>query len=220
MSHYFDLKKIGHSTWSRRANDVSELDDKVAATDVVLLLISDRAISDFFSANKARLERCRVVHFSGAQVVDGAFGCHPLASFGEDLFPLELYEQVGFVTDEGPDTFSGLFPQLQNPALPLAPSKRARYHALAVLSGNFTVMLWEKAFAGMVELGLPAAHVRSYLNTVHHNLVIRPGGSLTGPLARGDTHTMRMNLDSLGSDPFADVYRSFVRVAGIELEQK
>ena len=220
MSHYFDLKGLDYRTWTRRDGEASELAELASTSDVVLLLISDGSIADFLRTNAQRLGDVPVVHFSGALSVDGAFGCHPLASFGEDLFGLAQYENIGFVTDDRPYTFDALFPSLVNPAIALHPSKRSRYHAMAVLSGNFTVMLWEKAYAEMEALGVPGGYVRAYLDTIHHNLASRSVGNLTGPLVRGDTGTIERNLEALGPDPFADIYRSFVRVAGIDLEQQ
>ena len=41
------------------------------------------------------------------------------------------------------------------------------------------------------------------------------GAALTGPLARGDTGTIDLNLEALEGDSYQDVYRAFLRAHGL-----
>jgi predicted short-subunit dehydrogenase-like oxidoreductase (DUF2520 family) len=130
-----------------------------------------------------------------------------------------LYRRIVFVCDPGPWRFTDLFPRLPNRHQVLDPELRPRYHALAVLSGNFTVLLWKKVREELARMGLPSEATEAYMETVFENLRVDPGGSLTGPLSRGDVETIRRNLQALGSDPFRDVYRAFVRAMGMEVAE-
>jgi hypothetical protein len=81
-----------------------------------------------------------------------------------------------------------------------------------VLSGNFSCLLWQKFFTHLEkEFQIPRSIAHSYLNQVTENLLLDPQTALTGPLVRGDQDTVAKNILALASDPFQDVYQSFVK---------
>ena len=85
------------------------------------------------------------------------------------------------------------------------------YHALCVLSGNFTVILWNKFFTELEKtFNLEKEIAHPYLKTITKNLIECPESSLTGPLVRGDTETIKSNLESLSHDSFQLVYKSLL----------
>ncbi len=218
MGHYFDLLEIPWHGW-HRGDGVPALERASRSAAAVLLLIPDSAIADFVRDHDRPLGRAPRVHFSGSVAVDGVQCCHPLGSFGRVLHTEALYRRIVFVCDPGPRSFTDLFPRLPNRHQVLDPELRPRYHALAVLSGNFTVLLWKKVREELAHMGLPGEATEAYMETVFENLRVDPEGSLTGPLSRGDVGTIRRNLQALGSDPFRDVYRAFVRAMGMEVAE-
>ena len=80
-------------------------------------------------------------------------------------------------------------------------------HALCVLAGNVTTILWAKAMGDFEHrLGLPGDILRPYLRQSAINSLDRGMGSLTGPFARGDRNTIDLDLEGLRGDPFREVY--------------
>ncbi|MCM2279699.1 MAG: DUF2520 domain-containing protein [Oligoflexia bacterium] len=213
FAHYLDLLGLRVARWSRRQEAIDGIaaEEKLGGCDVLLVLLSDSAIEPFLRARPG-LSRCKAIHFSGALVTPLAQGFHPLMTFGPELHDRATYERIVFVCERGELRFPELFPALANPHHELAPELKGRYHALCVLGGNFTVLLWQKLFEDFeTRLSLPADAAKPYLRKILENLERNPRQALTGPLARGDAGTVAANLASLEGDAFQEVYQAFVR---------
>lgn len=211
LSYYFELLGFEVARWSRRENTVQELAAQAESVNAVWLLISDQAIEPFLAAHPF-LRHCKLIHASGSLVVDGVIGAHPLMTFGPELYPSDEYRAMAFVLDAPVAQFAALLPGLPNPVFTIHAEDRARYHALCVMAGNFTALLWNKLFEDFERrLSLPASAAMPYLARVFVNLRKDSKRALTGPLVRGDHATMARNLASLEGDPYADVYRAFVQ---------
>lgn len=223
LAHYFELEAIPFSVWSRNDSSPPVVAGPLASSAAlpqlaprhILLAINDSAIEPFIREH--RLDelgsQTRVVHFSGALVTPLAASAHPLMTFGERLYDLPTYRAIPFVVEAGRVDFSELLPGLKNPFFALNAELKPLYHALAVASGNFTVLLWEKVFADFEEkLGLPREVLRPYLAQTAKNLgQVEKGDSvLTGPLVRGDVATLAKHLTALKGDSLALIYQAFV----------
>ena len=212
LARYFEQLDLAYATWSRRAQADGRcpaLAALVHSNTHALLAISDAAVEPFLSAHPELAGAVRV-HFSGRLTTELAVGAHPLFSFAGTLYERELYERIPFVIDCGSPPLASLIPGLSNPAFFIEPERRPRYHALCVLAGNFTTLLWRKFFFELdKELGMPREHAFPYLDSIARGLM-GEGAPLSGPLARGDRVTLERNLASLKGDPFEDVYRAFV----------
>jgi predicted short-subunit dehydrogenase-like oxidoreductase (DUF2520 family) len=209
--HYFGLLGLPCCTWSRRT-DRTDPDEALASCRTVVLLIRDAEIVSFVEAWPALRDK-RLVHFSGSLVTGAAEGAHPLMTFWHDLYDLDTYRRVPFVLDEGGTPFDQLLPGLPNPSFTIAAADRAYYHALCVMAGNFSTILWVKLFDELQgRFGIPASAAHPYLAQATANLLADAGRALTGPLARGDTATIDANLRALEGDPFEAVYRAFARI--------
>ena len=98
---------------------------------------------------------------------------------------------------------------------------RARYHAAAVLASNDVVALAAAAARAWVLAGLPAGEAPQSLGPLlagaAEAVAALPEGAplaaaLTGPVARGDLHTVRRHLDALADEPsLASLYRALGR---------
>jgi predicted short-subunit dehydrogenase-like oxidoreductase (DUF2520 family) len=210
LAHYLALEGCAVTTWHRGMD--TEPATTLAGSDVVLLAISDDAISGFVSQHPELGERT-LVHFSGSLVVPGVVGLHPLMTFGPELYDLETYRAIPFIGDRGGVGFPDVFPTLGNPHGEIDPADRPLYHALCVLAGNFTTLLWTKAMADFrFKLGLPAETLRPFLERTGINTLDTGPAALTGSLARGDRGTIARDLSALDGDAYADVYRAFLRV--------
>ena len=219
MAHYFDLQNISYESWSRD-NDSSlntlSIDDPklrlqcaVDQADVVLLLIKDDAINAFLQQYPF-LQQKFLLHFSGALQIEHVVGCHPLMTFSAQLYALETYHSIPFVVDQGHD-FKQLFPALPNPSVNLAPESKAYYHSLCVMAGNFAQTLWREVGLQFEQtLGIDQAFLFPYLKQNMLNFAADPVNSATGPIARGDVHTIQKHLDVLKNNQLEAIYKSFL----------
>lgn len=209
FKHYFSLLQLPFSTWNRQQS-VSELKDLLPQSSHLLILISDAAIEAFvkdYCANESLIR----IHFSGSLISQHAFGAHPLMSFANEMYSLQEYQTIPFVLDDDAPEFSDLLPGLANSHFRLDKTLKAKYHALCVLSGNFSCLLWQKLFSEFEQkLNLPQTISHPYLRQQMQNLVTNPLNALTGPLVRNDIVTIENNLAALCNDPFQEVYQSFV----------
>ena len=104
-----------------------------------------------------------------------------------------------------------LLPGLSNAYAYLDKKLKARYHALCVLSSNFSCLLWQKLTTDFSEnLNLPAEFAKPILAQCTKNLLTKPQSALTGHLVRNDLSTIASNLAALEGDPFQVVYKSFI----------
>jgi 2-dehydropantoate 2-reductase len=212
LGYYFDQLGLRRAVWSRRmqaAGRCPELQALVHSGTRALLAISDAAIEPFVSTHPELWNVVRI-HFSGRLASDLAIGAHPLFSFAGTLYERELYSRIPFIIDRDAPPLAFLIPGLPNPSFFIEPERRARYHALSVMAGNFTTLLWMKFFFELDrELGITREHALPYLESITRGLAGK-GAPLSGPLSRGDHDTLQRNLDALHGDPFEDVYRAFV----------
>jgi 2-dehydropantoate 2-reductase len=213
MARYLDFKGISYASWSRKLAQSKNLSFESAAAraSVVIFLIRDDVIEEFITKNKDAVAGKFLIHFSGSLVSNLAYGMHPLMTFGPEFYELKDYESIPFVTDSEGPAFQNVFPELKNPAYAIPQEKRPLYHALCVLAGNFTTLLWSKAKNDFEKnLELPSHLLNGYARKVLENVLREGDAALTGPLARRDSGTIEKNLAALKRDPYASVYRAFV----------
>jgi len=220
FSHYFQLLEIPHSRWTRdRGSSFNSFElpdaeqrlrETVGKADRVLLLVSDNAIGVLLKQYPFLHEK-QLIHCSGALSFPGVAGAHPLMTFADDLYALDTYKTVPFMLEAG-HSFADLFPGLSNPHFAINVEDKARYHAMCVMAGNFSQILW-KGVSDRFEqqFGLPAESLHPYLNQLASNFVKSPETALTGPLVRHDRQTIERNLNALSGDPMQGLYRAFVK---------
>jgi predicted short-subunit dehydrogenase-like oxidoreductase (DUF2520 family) len=208
--HYLTLLGVPIRTWCRR-DPAAPPPDALAPCRVVLVLIRDDAIDGFVESWPALREK-RLVHFSGSLTLPGVEAAHPLMTFGHTLYALPDYVTIPFIVEVGGSPFPELLPGLPNPWFAIPRTDRPYYHALCVMAGNFSTLLWTKLFVELEgRFGIPASAARPYLARVAANLAADPNCALSGPLSRGDTGAIASNLRALRGDAFHGVYEAFVR---------
>jgi len=208
FARYLDLSGIPYKKWSRKGNseDPSEYLQKTRA---VFLLIRDDAISSFVEEHPG-LKEMTLIHFSGSLFLEGIPSIHPLMTFSKELYSLEKYRSIPFIHEEGQISLRDILPELSNPVQAMDARLKSLYHSLCVLSGNFTTMLWQKAFRDFEEkLKLDNRLLIPYMEQTFENLKSNWTEALTGPLARRDKATVERNLEALVGDMYQNVYRSF-----------
>lgn len=214
LQHYFDLEGLRWRLWTRSQG--RPLADAMVGARAALLLISDDAIEPFL-ARHADPAGPPWIHCSGSLSTPLATGFHPLMAFGDELYDRVVYRRMAFVCERGGRSFTSLFPELANPHFVIDPADKPLYHAICAMAGNFTTLLWLRAFEVFEgRLELPRSVLLPYLEQIADNLV-RATAPLTGPLARRDRRTIERHLAALAGDPFEPVYRSFVAAHGAGL---
>jgi len=207
FQHYFSLLHIPFITWHRK-KPTEYLSQYTKSASHILLLIRDDAIEDFI---KNHLSHRTVVHFSGSLVTPLAYGAHPLMTFNDNLYSLEHYQSIPFILDHNAPEFGEILPGFPNQHVRLDTALKQKYHALCVLSGNFSCMLWQKLFSSLEqEFNIPASIAHGYLQQQTKNLLENQRTALTGPFVRNDINTMEKNLAALYGDPFQEIYKSFI----------
>lgn len=205
---YFTLLNLPFLSWNRN-QPIQDLQVKLSNSTHILLLISDQAINPFITQYINQAVMC--VHFSGSLVTKLAHGAHPLMTFNEDTYTFEQYHEIPFIIDHDAPDFQELLPGVPNTHARLSKALKAKYHALCVLSGNFSCMLWQKLLDSLEnEFKLSKEVAYPYLIQQTKNLLKNNKHALTGPLVRKDIKTIESNIDALHQDPFQQVYKSFV----------
>lgn len=208
LSHYFNLLHIPYKKWQRGQN-LEDLKIAHASTQQTLLAITDSAISSFIEAHQLSPSKC--IHFSGALSTPLATRLHPLMTFAPSLYDLETYKKIPFVGEYGSKTLADLLPELSNPSFSLPQNNGDLYHALCVLAGNGTTVLWQNVTKQFVEqLGLPAAALHPYMEQICKNLLTNSDSALTGPWARNDLATIQKNQEALKNTPYLNLYLSLM----------
>lgn len=209
-SRYFKGLGISFSQWARETHSEEDLIAIVSEASHILLLISDKAIEAFIETHPF-LKSKKLIHFSGSLVTSLAFGTHPLMTFSSELYTLEVYKNIPFVCDQDATPFPELFPKLPNPSYTLPVEVKSRYHALCVMSNNFTTLLWQKFYKELDQtFHMPSSVIHPYLDQTLQNLKNSPCCALTGPLTRKDQSTIDANLKALENDPFQNIYKAFL----------
>jgi predicted short-subunit dehydrogenase-like oxidoreductase (DUF2520 family) len=193
-----------------------------AAADIVLLTTNDDAIapvcSEVAAAGAFRPGQL-VVHMSGALPLSilqpaasaGALvGCaHPLQSFATHEQAARDISGAVFGVTSGPgaaEQLEALVNALGGHSVTVPEDKKTLYHVAAVVASNYLVAVEDLAQQLLLEVGLDepsAAMALQPLTSVTLGNLSELGttNALTGPIARGDTDTVRRHLETLDSLP-------------------
>ncbi|MDZ7628236.1 MAG: DUF2520 domain-containing protein [Parvularculaceae bacterium] len=209
-------ESLGHEALSLGRNDEARAESAIGAAGLVAAAIPDDALPPWWDQWRGRLEGKPAMHFSGARVLDGLPGYHPLYSFPAAPLDPPIFGKIAIARAPGAKAFADIVPGAANPEFVVKDEDRAFYHALAVVSGNFAAHLWnETARAFSDRLGPGGGEVLgAYFNSVVARFQESPVSSLTGPVARRDTATVEANLKALDHAPrLKALYSAFLESA-------
>ncbi len=178
----------------------------------VLLAISDNALHEFV---KQLPKNKIIIHFSGNLSLSPAYGVHPLMTFTENLQSLDFYKKIPFVVEENPARLGlrDLIHELDNPWTFIKSQDKPLYHAMCVVGGNFTNILWREVHKIFSEnINIPAHFLKPYIEATFHNIIQNPQNSLTGPLQRKDLVTIENNIKALNPTGLSPLYREFLKL--------
>lgn len=210
--HYLSLLKIPYQQWARKTHRENTLKDAISQATHILLLIKDTAISTFAKKWQTPNDHKTWVHFSGQLHLPNVQGAHPLMTFTHQLYDLATYQSVPFILTEDAPILAELLPHLPNQAQVIPAALKTYYHAMCVISGNFTCLVWQKMFQSFTDtLNIPPKTAEPYFKQIMKNILSSPNNCLTGPLVRGDKGTIGAHLNALQDDDFLPIYQAVLQ---------
>lgn len=203
----------------------------VLGADLVLLAVPDGAIASVaiqVAAGGALKPGGVVAHcagglpagvLSGVQAAGGHRGAiHPLQSFADVESAVHALPDTFFALEgdkEAVDVLRCLVVALGGHPIELAARGKALYHAAAAVASNYVVTLLDFARDLMIRAGVPAELALPALlpllrGTTTNIERLGVPDALTGPIARGDTGTVKRHLRALDDlpRPLGELYRS------------
>jgi len=153
---------------------------------------------------------------------------HPLVPFSDPDVSADLLRKgwVGIDGDNAAKNASRrLAGHLGARTLEIPAGKKAAYHAAAVISSNFPVVLASVAGRLLHEIGIPDASayqaVESLMSGALANMKqMLPDDALTGPIVRADAETVGKHLRALhGHEDALEVYRA-LSAAAVEIAKR
>ncbi|TAE45814.1 MAG: DUF2520 domain-containing protein [Bacteroidetes bacterium] len=178
--------------------------------NLIFLTVSDSALGDMALRLKAHATPgCVCLHSSGSAPLSA------LAPFGGDAgvcYPLQMFtrDAVGDFLEiplfvEGSEAFlhtwKPLFHALSGQVHAMNSEERLRLHMGAVMSNNFTNLLYRLAAENLPQspgFEVYEALVREHIRKV---FAYQPGNTQTGPAVRGDLSVIRKHLELLSGQP-------------------
>ncbi len=217
---------------------------EMAGANVVIVCVRDpqldEAMEEVMAAAKSGLvQRGTVIlHTSAIAEPDGLRALsdagfpggtfHPLVPFSDPEVSAELLRK-GWIGIDGENaaksTSRRLAGHLGARTLDIPPGKKPAYHAAAVISSNFPVVLASVAGHLMHDIGIPDASAYQAVESLMSGALANmrhalPDDALTGPVVRGDAETVGKHLHGLkGHERALEVYRA-LSAAAAEIAQR
>ena len=226
------------------ASSSGALPEEMSGANVVIVCVRDPQIDETLdevmaAAKSGLVERGTVIlHTSAIAEPEGLRALsesgfpggtfHPLVPFSDPEVAAELLRK-GWVGIDGDNaaksTSRRLAGHLGARTLDIPAGKKPAYHAAAVISSNFPVVLASVAGHLLHDIGIPDASayhaVESLMSGALANMKqAMPDDALTGPVVRGDAETVGKHLRALkGHERALEVYRA-LSAAAVEIAQR
>jgi predicted short-subunit dehydrogenase-like oxidoreductase (DUF2520 family) len=223
------------------ATSTGALPKEMATANVVIVCVRDPQLDETIdeviaAAGDRRIARGTVILHTSAIAEPAGLGklnqsgypsgtFHPLVPFSDPEISAELLRQ-GWIGIDGENEAKNASRRLAGHVgartLDIPPGKKPAYHAAAVISSNFPVVLASVAGHLLHDIGVPDSSayqaVESLISGALANMKqALPDDALTGPIVRGDIDTVGKHLRALEKHGSAlDVYRA-LSAAAVEI---
>lgn len=220
------------------ATSSGDIPKEAAQANVVIICVRDTQLDDTITevaaaARDGRIARDTVVvHTSAIAEPAGLAGLssagypggtfHPLVPFSDPDISAELLRRAWIGIDgenAAKNASRRLAGHLGARTLEIPPGRKPAYHAAAVISSNFPVVLASVAGHLLHSIGIPDASAYQAVDSLMSGAVSNmrqslPDDALTGPVVRGDAETVGKHLRALeGSEPAREIYRALSSAA-------
>jgi predicted short-subunit dehydrogenase-like oxidoreductase (DUF2520 family) len=161
-----------------------------------------------------------LVALSSAGFPGGTF--HPLVPFSDPDTSADLLRKAWIGIDgenAAKNASRRLAGHLGARTLDIPPGRKPAYHAAAVISSNFPVVLASVAGHLLHDIGIPDASAYQAVDSLMTGAIANmkqamPDDALTGPVIRGDAETVGKHLRALeGMQPAREIYRALSNAA-------
>ena len=226
------------------ATSSGTLPPEMAGANVVIVCVRDPQIDETMeelmaAAKSGLVQRGTVVlHTSAiaeppglATLSDAGFPggtFHPLAPFSDPEVASELLRK-GWIGIDGENaarsTSRRLAGHIGARTVDIPPGKKPAYHAAAVISSNFPVVLASVAGHLLHDIGIPDSSAYQVVESLMSGALANmkhalPDDALTGPVVRGDAETVKKHLTGLrGHGSASEVYRA-LSAAAVEIAER
>jgi predicted short-subunit dehydrogenase-like oxidoreductase (DUF2520 family) len=153
---------------------------------------------------------------------------HPLVPFANPDRAPELLRKA-WIGIDGDDparaTSRRLAGHIGARTLEIPPGMKSIYHAAAVISSNFPVVLEAVASNLMAEVGIPERSAQQAVHSLMEAAIANtadasPDSVLTGPVVRGDVDTVHRHLQALRHNPDARALYRRLSFAALEIAKR
>lgn len=167
-----------------------------------------------------------VPHLAQVGLSGGTF--HPLVPFANPDRAPELLKRA-WIGIDGDDqaraTSRRLAGHLGARTLDIPAGSKAVYHAAAVMSSNFPVVLAAVATQMLAGLGIPERSAQQAVHSLMEGAVSNIADTsaeeaLTGPVMRGETDTITRHLEAIRGDPEARAVYKRMSLAALEIASR
>jgi len=226
------------------ATSVGNIPREASKANVVIVSVRDPQLDEAIdevtvAAGDGRIARGSVILHTSAIAEPGGLRAlsdagfpggtfHPLVPFGDPETSAELLRKAWIGIDgenAAKNASRRLAGHLGARTLEIPPGKKPVYHAAAVISSNFPVVLASVAGHLLHDIGIPDASAYQAVESLMAGALSNmkqslPDDALTGPVVRGDAETVAKHLRALqGHDAALEVYRS-LSTAAVEIAQR
>jgi len=220
------------------ATSSGEIPRTASQANVVLVCVRDPQLDDAIqevaaAAKDGRVSRDTVIlHTSAIAEPVGLLALssagfpgwtfHPLVPFSDPDVSAELLRKAWIGIDgenAAKNASRRLAGHLGARTLEIPPGRKPAYHAAAVISSNFPVVLASVAGHLLHDIGIPDASAYQAVDSLMSGAIANikqsmPDDALTGPVVRGDAETVGKHLRALeGMEPAREIYRALSNAA-------
>ena len=226
------------------ASSTGALPKELAGANIIVVSVRDpqldEAIGEVIAASRdGRVARGTVILHTSAiaepaglrTLNDSGFPSgtfHPLVPFSDPDVAAELLRK-GWIGIDGENAARSASRRLAGHigarTLDIPAGKKPAYHAAAVISSNFPVVLASVAGHLLHDIGVPDTSAYQAVESLMSGALANmkqtlPDDALTGPIVRGDLETVGKHLRALqGHGPASDVYRA-LSAAAVEIARR
>jgi predicted short-subunit dehydrogenase-like oxidoreductase (DUF2520 family) len=226
------------------ATSSGHLPATIGDANAVIIAVRDEQLDDAFaevidamspSGRRRVASGTVIVHTSGGaepQMLSrlGELGLsggtfHPLVPFANPERARELLKK-GWIGIDGDDPARAMSRRLAGHlgarTLDIPPGMKSVYHAAAVISSNFPVVLEAVAARLMMDVGIPERSAQQAVHALVEAAISNTAGApaeevLTGPVVRGDAETVHRHLQALRHHPEARALYRRLSFAALEI---
>lgn len=209
LKSLYERTSIPFEQWTRAESSLENLKRLAEQSRFILLAVPDRAIREMVAVLGESVE-VRIVHFSGLTYLPHILGLHPIAAFGNVLYPLDFYKNLNWTTDQKRTQWP---PFIFKSPLFIEPSNKPLYHALLSMCSNLPQLLALIAQRQFSQWNWPLGTLDSLIESTSRLMKENHSEMPTGPIFRGDHSTVEAHLDALYESDLFDVYREFKALA-------